>query len=99
MEDLKPEFFLKAGDKERLLAHYAGKSERAVVHVTIPVVSGDMTHDNAMMQHVYHHIIFPLVKLFEISPGTINREVGKCDGCKAQFKLWGLAELHSAGRA
>ena len=81
--DLKPEFFLEAGDKDRLLKWFAEREQRAVIMFTIGIVSSDPTHHASFVQHAYKYIIYPLLRHFGMFETTFHTEYNISDGCSA----------------
>jgi hypothetical protein len=81
--DLKPEFFLEAGDKDRLLKWFAEREQRAVIMFTIGIVSSDPTHHASFVQHAYKYIIYPLLRHFGMFETTFHTEDNISDGCSA----------------
>jgi hypothetical protein len=84
--DLKADFFVDPGDKARILSWFASKNRRAVIMVTIGIISSDPTHHASFVQHAYHYIVYPLLRHFGVSETTFHTEYNISDGCAAQFK-------------
>ena len=57
------------------------------VQIDIVVVSADLKHDNAFVQHVHDTIITPWIKEHVVDPDTFSTEIHFSDGGPAHFKL------------
>lgn len=87
VEDLSDDYLGGAGERARLMELFAREQKLAIVLIAHIVISEDLAHDNAFVQHVNSNITWPWLKRV-LAPGTIIRRRTLCtDGAPQQYKL------------
>lgn len=86
VEDLS-EDYLGTGEKEKLIDFYRALSKPPIILIGHIIVSEDLSHDNAFVQHVNSRIIPDWLNTV-VSPGRqIQRRILCTDGAPNQYKL------------
>ena len=86
VEDLSDDY-LGTGEKQKLLLYFQQLSKPAIVLIAHIIVSEDLSHDNAFVQHVNSRIIPDWLKKV-VAPGvTMHLRIICSDGAPSQFKL------------
>jgi len=85
VEDLSDEY-LGAGAKLKLLEFFRELNKPPIVLLAHVIVSEDLSHDNAFVQHVNSKVIWPWLQKVT-APGTIKQRILCTDGAPSQYKL------------
>lgn len=86
VEDVSEEY-LGVGEKERLLTFFEKIGKPPIILIAHTIVSEDLSHDNAFVQHVNSVIIWGWLQSV-LAPGTtISRRILCTDGAPSQYKL------------
>lgn len=87
LADLSDDYVGGPAERAKLMALFAAEDKPPVVLIAHIVVSEDLTHDNAFVQHVNSNIIWPWLKRV-IAPDVVIRRRTLCtDGAPSQYKL------------
>jgi hypothetical protein len=73
-------------ERAELEIMFADLNEPAILTVSHIVMSSDLTHDAAMVQHCNDKILLPWMEQIKAPGVTWKRHHARSDGCKAQFK-------------
>lgn len=86
VEDLSDEY-LGVGEKQKLLSFFEAQGRLPIVLIAHIIVSEDLSHDNAFVQHVNGRIIPEWLRKV-LAPGTrIDLRILCTDGAPSQYKL------------
>jgi len=58
-----------------------------VVKVSVIIISPDLKHDNAMVQHIHDKVLIPWLKQHVVNPETFTAQLVFSDGGPAHYKL------------
>lgn len=86
VEDLSEEF-LGAGEKKKLLTFFAQLGKPPVVLIAHIIVSEDLSHDNAFVQHVNSRIIWDWLQKVMAPDARLSLRILCTDGAPQQYKL------------
>jgi len=86
VEDLSDEY-LGAGEKQKLLQLFQQLQKPPIVLIAHTVVSEDLSHDSAFVQHVNARIIPDWLRKVVAPGATMHLRILCTDGAPSQFKL------------
>lgn len=87
VEDLSDNYFGGADEKRRLLEFFERLQKPPIVLIAHVIVSEDLSHDNAFVQHVNGRLIWDWLQKV-IAPDTqIRLRIICTDGAPSQYKL------------
>lgn len=86
VEDLHDEY-LGEGEKQKLLNYFRELGKPPIILIAHVIISDDLSHDNAFVQHVNSRIIWEWLQKV-VAPGvTIQQRIICTDGAPSQYKL------------
>ena len=95
VEDLS-DTYLGPDEKARLLELFASVGKAPIVLIAHIIISEDLCHDNAFVQHVNGNIIWPWIKSV-IAPGVIIRLRTLCTDGAPSVLCCRIARYHRSG--
>lgn len=86
VEDLS-EDYLGTEEKQKLLDFFSAHGKLPIVLIAHIIISEDLSHDNAFVQHVNSRIIWPWLQSVLAPGATIQQRILCTDGAPSQYKL------------